>query len=206
MGNRGKLHNEANEIVVPWRGKRWITCALNFKGRRRKVFGPGSYSELFFLDEATSFSAGHRPCAECRRDRFQEFRLAWIAANPGVVDPAAGVDEVDRVLHSERAIRGGGKRSFEAEIRALPSSTFIEYQGKAHMVWGGGILPWSFGGYGRPISFPKGVHQVRVLTPASIVRLLEAGFQPQVHESAGLVNASLRTTIRSTPPDADQGK
>jgi hypothetical protein len=74
MGNRGVLHDEAKKIVSAWRSKRWITCALEFRGRRREVFAPHRYSELFFLDEATSLAAGHRPCAECRRNRYKEFR------------------------------------------------------------------------------------------------------------------------------------
>jgi hypothetical protein len=35
---------------------------------------PGHYTELFFLDGATALAAGHRPCAQCRRDRFNAFR------------------------------------------------------------------------------------------------------------------------------------
>jgi hypothetical protein len=62
LGNRGILHNDQQEIVAPWRHKAWVTCKLEFKGRKRVVFSPGTYSELFFLDEATAFSAGHRPC------------------------------------------------------------------------------------------------------------------------------------------------
>src|SRR5512146_245181 len=109
MGNRGILHDDARRIVAPWRLKRWITCTLIFRGRQREVFAPRRYSELFFLDEATSFAAGHRPCAECRRERYNEFRAAWSAANTGdLLKQKAGADEIDRVLHAERAIRGGG--------------------------------------------------------------------------------------------------
>ena len=66
MGNRGLLHNERQEIVRPYRLIPWITCVLSFKNRHRPVMAPGQYTELFFLDEATSFAAGHRPCKECR--------------------------------------------------------------------------------------------------------------------------------------------
>ena len=71
LGNRGILHNEHQQVVVQWRGKAWITCLLDFKGRANTVFAPGAYSQLFFLDEASAFAAGHRPCAECRRHRFK---------------------------------------------------------------------------------------------------------------------------------------
>src|SRR4051794_26424644 len=77
MGNRGVLHDADARIVRRWQGKRWIACVLEFKGRWRPVMAPGRYTELFFLDEATALAAGHRPCAECRRRRFDEFRDTW---------------------------------------------------------------------------------------------------------------------------------
>lgn len=75
-GNRGIIHNERREVVAQWRSKAWITCLLSFRGRRRPVFSPHTWSELFFLDEATAFSAGHRPCAYCRRPRAREKDVA----------------------------------------------------------------------------------------------------------------------------------
>ena len=77
MGNRGVLHDDESRIRRKWHGKRWIVCVLEFRGRKRKVMTPGRYTELFFLDEATALAAGHRPCAECRRERFNAFRCAW---------------------------------------------------------------------------------------------------------------------------------
>jgi hypothetical protein len=74
MGNRGRLHDDGGVIWRSYQGKRWIICLLEFKDRRRAVMTPGQYTELFFLDEATAFAAGHRPCAECQRDRFEMFR------------------------------------------------------------------------------------------------------------------------------------
>src|SRR3954464_14328807 len=81
MGNRGVLHDNAGAIRRAWQLRRWILCVLKFKGRKRAVMQPGCYTELFFLDEATGLAAGHRPCAECQRQRFREFRAAWVAGN-----------------------------------------------------------------------------------------------------------------------------
>ncbi|HTJ10817.1 MAG TPA: hypothetical protein VL547_02270, partial [Dinghuibacter sp.] len=78
MGNRGLLHDAQQHIRRPFRLKAWIICVLQFKGRHRPVMAPGQYTELFFLDEATALSAGHRPCAECRREDFNRFKAAWI--------------------------------------------------------------------------------------------------------------------------------
>jgi hypothetical protein len=184
MGNRGVLHNEAGEIVVQWRLKRWITCTLTFKNRRRQVFTPHRYSELFFLDEATAFSAGHRPCAECRRARYNEFRRAWSSANPAISKGMAlRADDIDLRLHDERALRGGGKQFYESNFDALPCGTFIDRNGVAHLLWNGNLHPWSFEGYGPPISRPAPNETVRVITPASMVATFRFGFSPQVHES-----------------------
>jgi len=56
MGNRGgALHNASQEIVRSYKSRRWITCALEFRGRHREVMSPHRYTELFFLDEAVAF-------------------------------------------------------------------------------------------------------------------------------------------------------
>lgn len=184
MGNRGILHDDQKRIVVPWRLKRWITCTLTFRGRKRQVFAPHRYSELFFLDEATSFAAGHRPCAECRRERYNEFRAAWTETNSDAADSKVGADDIDSVLHAQRAIRGGGKKTWQAHSAELPPGTFIEYRGRPHLNWNGKLWPWTFSGYEDPVPSGAAAAEVTVLTPQSIVRLFESGFAPQVHASA----------------------
>src|SRR5262249_60643910 len=82
MGNRGVLHDAGGRIKRAWQLKRWIVCVLQFRGRKRTVMSPGRYTELFFLDEATALAAGHRPCAECRRDGFHPLRHARRARVP----------------------------------------------------------------------------------------------------------------------------
>jgi hypothetical protein len=53
MGNRGVIHTH-KQITKPFKHKAWITCALEFKGRKRTVMMHGRWTELFFLDEATA--------------------------------------------------------------------------------------------------------------------------------------------------------
>ena len=188
MGNRGILHDPEKRVVANWRLRRWIACVLAFRGRRREVFAPRRYSELFFLDEATSLAAGHRPCAESRRERYVEFRRAW-AAGRGIAagEPLPGADAMDRFLHEERVRRGGEKGTYEERLSALPEGVLVEYRDRPHLKWGGRLLPWSFEGYGRPADAPEDEHarvRVVVLTPRSIVGAIRAGFVPQVHESA----------------------
>ena len=185
MGNRGVLHNSAREVVAPWRSLRWITCVLRFKGIRREVFAPHRYSELFFLDEATSLAAGHRPCAECRRDRFMEFCDAWAkGGGDRVSSPPARADEIDRVVHADRVYRRGEKQTYEAVLSSLPPGTMIGRDGRAFLYWGGRLRAWTFSGYGPAMRVAPRT-RVQVLTPRSIVKTIRSGFAPQVHESAG---------------------
>src|SRR5207247_5787193 len=124
MGNRGgAIHNEDREIVRPFKSRRWIACVLEFKGRHRQVMTPGRYTELFFLDEAVALAAGHRPCAECRRERFNAFRNAWRQAHPqkGGLPPKA--NEIDNCLHSERV---APESHVMANVAELPNGVFVK--------------------------------------------------------------------------------
>jgi hypothetical protein len=151
---------------------------LQYKNIRRTVMRPHSYTELFFLDEATAFAAGHRPCAECRHGDYNQFRRLWEACHGG----PAGADAMDARLQCER---GGSrrKRTYEANPAALPDGAFIAMDGRAWLVWGAQILAWSDGGYTerRP---PPALSNAQVLTPPSIVAIFAAGYRPQVHPTA----------------------
>ena len=185
VGNRGIIHNHARTIVAQWRTKAWITCRLSWKGWRRTVMRPGSWTELFFLDEATAFAAGHRPCAYCRRARFNEFKAAWLAANPSATPSATPrIHEIDHILHTERAQKDGRKVTYEEALNALPDGAMIELDVVTHVVWRQQLLKWSFSGYEQSETPWRSIQNVHVLTPASIVRMFCEGFQPDIHESA----------------------
>jgi hypothetical protein len=78
MGNRGCLHGANRQLTSKrWTRKAWVICELSFHGRHRDVMAPGSYTELFFLDEATALAAGHRPCGTCRKAASKDFVAAW---------------------------------------------------------------------------------------------------------------------------------
>jgi len=167
--------------------KRWIVCVLEFRGRKRQVMAPGRYTELFFLDEATALAAGHRPCAECRRERFNAFRKAWRAARPGANGLSLpGAEEIDCQLHAERVNPDRSKRLFRASLDELPNGVFVRPADSgedAYLVWNNGLLAWSVGGYSERIDRPKKA-DVLVLTPASTVAVIRAGYAPEVHPSA----------------------
>lgn len=180
MGNRGILHNEERFIVKRWAHKHWVTCLLTFKNiKRPSPFSTTNhYSELFFVDEATAFSAGHRPCAFCQRMRSNEFKAAWLEANIDAPERAGySLSKIDAVLHNERAQRGGGKLVFEEVLSQLPVGAMFEWNGAAYLVTTKGHLRWSFAGYGTPVEL-DGSASVKVLTPASVVKAFKAGFVP----------------------------
>ncbi|WP_197416390.1 MULTISPECIES: hypothetical protein [unclassified Massilia] len=193
MGNRGILHNDENRIVRPWAHKAWVTCLLKFKGiKRSKPFSQGNYSELFFLDEATAFAAGHRPCAYCQRARHLEFKDAWLRAN---VEPehrtSTSMPDIDKILHAERAISGGGKETYDAPLSELPQGAIFEHEEVAYLVSSRGCLPWSFSGYGMP-KIIDSASVVKVLTPRSILQAFAIGFVPAAHPSASVIVDSER--------------
>ena len=168
-GNRGVLHDADRRIVARWRNERWICCALRFKDRHRVPMTPGRWTELFFLDEATAYAAGHRPCAECRREAYRAFRAAWSAAT-GIDAPAATA--IDEALHAERL----APRT-RAPFESLPDGAMVELDGAPHLVRGGRARRWSFGGYGVPRSVAG---SALVLTPASIVGAMRHGLAVQI--------------------------
>jgi hypothetical protein len=179
MGNRGgALHNIDREIVRSYKSRRWIACVLEFRGRYRKVMSEGRYTELFFLDEAAAFAAGHRPCAECRRERYNAFRDAWGRRNQQERPPLA--DEMDLELHPAR-IDKGKKVTYEAALRSLPDGAFIQVDGHAHLLWRDALLLSTPEGYARKHPRPDGM--VTVLTPKPIVECFRQGYVPEIHTS-----------------------
>ncbi len=179
FGNRGgKFHRDDRTLSSRrWTSRQWICCVLQFKGRRRNVWGR-YYTELFFLDEVTALAAGHRPCFECRRADALAFAEAFGKANHRPSAP-----EMDLALHAER-LDGRAKRIHRLALDALPDGAMITLTGDdAFAVKGDVLLPWTPSGYGKPRNRLRGV-EVDVLTPPSILRALSRGFVPRWHESA----------------------
>lgn len=179
-GNRGILHTADKRIVRHYVGRRWIVCQLAFRGWRREVMQPNRWTQLFFLDEATALAAGHRPCATCRYRDYQHFRRCWAAAH-GTPRPSA--DELDRQLHADRLGARGIRRTFQEEIGRLPEGVFVLCDGEPWLLWHGGLLPWTPGGYDRLKPRPPS-GAVTVLTPQSTVWTIAAGYTPIVHTTA----------------------
>jgi len=186
MGNRGNLHNANKELIRQTKRsyKGWVACLLEFESIQRKVMNPGQYTELFFLDEATAFSAGHRPCNDCQKDRLKEFKKIWLGTNESAYTlTSTNVKDIDEIIQEERVDANGNKVTYSSGIIELPDGIFVEFEDKYFLKWRNSLLEWSIDGYvsAVPISNNK---TAKVLTPKSIVRCFSSGFLPKVHESA----------------------
>ena len=135
---------------------------------------PGRFTELFFLDEATAFAAGHRPCALCRREDYNRFNELW----PG----PPGADAIDLQLH--------GERLQHHEASDPPDGAFVLHAGEPWLVLGDALLRWTPGGYTERAPRPAG--RATVITAPSLVEVLKAGWEgavPLLHPSVAILTA-----------------
>lgn len=179
-GNRGIIHDPATKTLLRkrWSTSAWLTCVLEFRGRRRKVMGGRSWTELFFLDEATAFAAGHRPCFYCRRDDANRFRAAWEAGN-GVDNVLA--PDIDAVLHRERFASSKKLHPLPTRIDELPDGTMVAAGDDGFLIAQGRALKWSPAGYTKATF---AADRAMLLTPPSTVRAFAAGYRPMLHPTA----------------------
>jgi hypothetical protein len=170
-GNRGCLHDARGAVRRRYATKRWIACRLEFRGwRRHPLLQPGRFTELFFLDEATAFAAGHRPCALCRREDYNRF-LALTGST--------GADEIDARLHEERL----GPRP--AAPPDLPDGAFVLRGGEPWLVVRGHLRRWTPAGYAET----GDIGDAELVTPPTLVDVLRRGWSsaavPLLHPTAG---------------------
>ena len=168
------------------RPKRWIGCRLSFRGwHREPLMQPGRFTELFFLDEATAFAAGHRPCALCRREDYVRLQAIWRELHPEL---EAGADAIDARLHAERFDTEHGTAAAPRGVRSTSSPTARSCSVRASRGWsmGAGLRRWTPAGYVDRAPRPAS-GSAPLITPPSLVALLRSGWQPLVpllHPSA----------------------
>jgi hypothetical protein len=141
--------------------------------------GGRSWTELFFLDEATALAAGHRPCFFCRRHDANRFRAAWEEGN-GVRRALAR--DIDGVLHRERL--AGAKKRLHARtmpLEDLPDGAMLQEGTESFVIVRGRALKWSPAGYRKA---PDVIKDAMLLTPPSTLRAIGAGYRPVLHPSA----------------------
>ncbi len=179
VGNRGIIHDPATRTLLKkrWSNDAWLTCVLEFRGRRRRVMQRRSWTELFFLDEATAFAAGHRPCFYCRRQDANRFRAAWEKGNR-VREAHAG--DIDAVLHGERFASSKRLHELPMKIEQLPDGAMVQAGEDSFLIVKGRALLWSPSGYRKA---KGGIGDAKLLTPPSAVRAFAAGYRPVLHRS-----------------------
>jgi hypothetical protein len=183
MGNRGVIHKD-KKIIKPFNHKAWIICVLEFKGRKRKVMTPDRWTELFFLDEATAFAAGHRPCFECRREDASRFKSCWIKGNPEhQFDMKTSVQSIDRIIHAERIDHNKNQVRHQRKVSDIPSGTFVLWNDEPHVFAQGSFHRWTPFGYEGSVSIDSNA-LLTVLTPRSIVNAFLAGYVPAIGGSS----------------------
>lgn len=194
MGNRGILHRALyGPVSTDWQHKSWVACRMNYGGWQRgaRVNGKlqlmaslSEYSELFFLDEATAFAAGHRPCGTCRKVDYAAFKTAWckaMAVEESVFEPKS----VDRQLHQDRcANRHDHKETHVAVLSNLPDGAVFSLNGMPYLRWKGKCWQWMPQGYLEQKILLSVKREVEVLTPKAMLAVLCAGYPVQVHRSA----------------------
>jgi hypothetical protein len=180
-GNRGIIHDAQTRTLLRrrWASQAWLICTLDWRDVRRIVMGTRSWTELFFLDEATGLAAGHRPCFLCRRAAAQAFQRCFPMDGKSAMPKAHAIDAA---LHAER-LDGRRKRLHVLTSPAadLPDGAMVLQDGVPHLILGRLARPWSLRGYGIPVT-PLDCAQL--ITPPSTVAVLSAGYRPQMHASA----------------------
>lgn len=197
-GNRGVIHDPATKTLLKrrWTTKSWLICACDFQDRQREPMGrnlPGGrtgWTELFFLDEVTALAAGHRPCFLCQRQKARAFASAFAAAS-GIA--ALRAPDIDARLHGERLASGGTMVELDRDgLSLLPDGAFIFDGRHDYAIRDGRALRWTFGGYDRAIPFEAlGEGEMCIVTPAATLAVLDRGYRPVWHPSAGSGSADV---------------
>ena len=180
-GNRGIIHDPATKTLLKkrWSTPAWLTCVCEFRGRHREVMAQRSWTELFFLDEATALAAGHRPCFYCRRDDANQFRTAWEKGNR-VHD--VRMHDIDTVLHHERLDQGWKRlHALLVPLDQLPDGAMVQQGEESFLLVQGSAFMWSPAGYVPDARELKGA---QLLTPPSTLRAMNAGYEITMHPSA----------------------
>lgn len=190
-GNRGVIHDPETRALLRrrWTTKAWIICDCGFKGRKRTVFGRNrpsggaGWTNLFFLDEVTALTAGHRPCFECRREKAKEFADCFGKAF-GIAKPKA--NDIDEKLHADRLVSGGSLVDADGDdIDAFPDGVML-FQGERYFAKKDKVLRgWSFWGYGDDWDcYDLLQYDVWRATSPTTIAVLNAGYQPVWHPTA----------------------
>ncbi|HEY0651669.1 MAG TPA: hypothetical protein VGD65_01030, partial [Chryseosolibacter sp.] len=133
----------------------------------------------FFMDEATAFAAGHRPCFECRREDAKRFKECWLKGNPShQFSMSTSISLIDEVIHHERVDAYKQKVVHHRPLSEIADGTFLMLNSNAYLFLRGNVHRWTPSGYAERFPVPN-ESSLDVLTPNSIVNAFAAGYVPQ---------------------------
>jgi hypothetical protein len=188
-GNRGCLVDGGGTLVRHHRGSLWITCLTEFREMHHPLAAPGTWTPLFFLDDAVALAAGHRPCGLCRRSDYESYRDAVMRGTGSKTSPTAADLNArlatERLGHGRGLNRGSDRKTWESPIGSLPDGTVIvgsDLRGP-QLLFGGRVSTFVFSGWADASPRPQR-GSVTVLTPPTSVVALANGFVPTVHPTA----------------------
>ena len=184
-GNRGCLIDDGGRLARHHRGPLWITCLLEYQGWRHPLDRPGTWTPLFFLDDAVALAAGHRPCGLCRRQAYLEYRDAVTRADGSSIPLTAG--DLNQRLTRERLRRGRGvdraadRILWTERVDRLPIGTVVvDEDDVTRLVLEDRLLSFTFAGWTEPRPRRR-TGSVVVLTPLTSVAALANGYTPVLH-------------------------
>ncbi|MEM8973593.1 MAG: hypothetical protein AAGD43_16160 [Pseudomonadota bacterium] len=186
IGDRGgSLHRGDGSLRAQrWISERWVYHQTQKQSTEHGVAtAPLSHDNtnvsLSFLDEVTALAAGHRPCDIQQTVEAKRFLKCWSASHGAQTE---SWDTIDQTLHAERLNAHARKQLHKASLRDLPDGSMFSAPAGDFLLLGGRCFLWSTRGYAAAVA--NGAHDVvDVLTPASVVGALRAGYEPDIHES-----------------------
>ncbi len=186
IGDRGgSLHRSDGSLSAQrWISERWIyhqdQQLSSEAGAPNALMNEASTDlSLSFLDEVSALAAGHRPCDVRQTTEAKRFLKCWSTARDG---QSATWETVDQALHAERLNAHGRKQLHKVSLQDLPDGSMFSAPAGYLLLLGGRCFLWSTRGYAAAVPCRKD-DVVDVLTPPSVVDVLRAGYEPDIHES-----------------------
>ena len=134
---------------------------------------------LSFLDEVSALAAGHRPCDIQQATEAKRFLKCWSSSRDAQSETW---ETIDHTLHAERLNTHGRKQSHKVPLQDLPDGSMFSAPAGYLLLLGGRCFLWSTRGYAAAVP-SRADNIVDVLTPPSVVDVLRAGYEPDIHES-----------------------
>ena len=186
LGNRHPTPDIAAAKGIRRRGpdRAWLICKGEHPVRRIRQRAPVPSAALYFLDEASAFAAGHRPCAECRRSSYNDYRNKWAWTHPGIAPYAT---QIVADLHRQRLPDAQGRRPLlEIPWPFVPAGAFVVLASdRTAVVLDAFIAAYDdiLGRYLPALERPNSGY-AQALTPPSTLAVLQRGYAVQIDPSA----------------------